>query len=226
MIKLRNVSKIYRGNINALDNVNLEIEQGEFVSVVGRSGSGKSTLAKVLIAEEKPDKGDVIVDKWDLFLLKNRYIPFYRRSVGVVFQDYKLLPKKTIYENVEYALFVSGDKTETIKKIVPKIINLVGLGGKEDRFPSELSGGEQQRVAIARALVHNPKFLIADEPTGNLDIYMAREIIDLLLKINELGTTVILATHNKELVDNLKKRVITLDQGRVSRDQQTGKYHI
>ena len=226
MIKLRNVSKIYRGNINALDNVNLEIEQGEFVSVVGRSGSGKSTLAKVLIAEEKPDKGDVIVDKWDLFLLKNRYIPLYRRNVGVVFQDYKLLPKKTIYENVEYALFVSGDKTETIKKIVPRIIDLVGLGGKEDRFPNELSGGEQQRVAIARALVHNPKFLIADEPTGNLDIYMAREIIDLLLKINELGTTVILATHNKELVDNLKKRVITLDKGRVSRDQQTGKYHI
>ncbi|MFH1509028.1 MAG: cell division ATP-binding protein FtsE [bacterium] len=226
MIKINNLTKHYLGNVEALEGVDLEIEQGEFVSLIGRSGSGKSTLAKLLIAEEKPTAGTIKIDKWNVTTLKSKKVPFYRRQIGVVFQDYKLLQKKTVYENVEYALLVSGESNELIEKIVPKIIDLVGLKGKEERFPKEMSGGEQQRVAIARAMVHNPKLLIADEPTGNLDIFIAEEIVDLLLKINELGTTVLLATHNKDLVDGLKKRVITIENGKIVNDQKKGKYTV
>jgi len=226
VIKLKNVSKVYPKNIIALQNINLEIKKGEFVSIVGRSGMGKTTLVKLLIAEEPPTRGEINVLGWNVSKISKRKIPFYRRQIGVVFQDFKLLNKKTVYENVAFAMMVCEAKNSQIKKVVPKVLSLVGLAGKENRFPHELSGGEQQRVAIARAFIHRPKILIADELTGELDALYAWEIMQILLKINKLGTTVILSTHDKDIVNRVGKRVITLEEGKIIRDQEKGRYVI
>jgi len=223
MISIKNVSKFY-GKNQILNQVNLEIKAGEFVSIVGQSGAGKTTLVKLLIGEERADKGEVIVGDWDITNISKREVPFLRRQIGVIFQDFKLLPKKTLKENISFALEVSGGSSEKIKKVVPSVIKIVGLEGKGTRYPGEVSGGEKQRAAIARALVHQPKILLADEPTGNLDAINADEIIELLLRINRFGTTVILVTHNKEIVNRLNKRVVTMQNGQVISDQEKGKY--
>lgn len=225
MIKLINLSKSYNsGKIQAIINVSTHIKPGEFVSIVGQSGSGKSTMVKLIIAEERPDSGKIIVGGWDIIGIKEREIPTLRRQLGVIFQDFKLLPKKTVFENIAFAMQTCGFKPKEIKKTVDQMLSLVGLKGKEDRYPHQLSGGEQQRVAIARSLVHKPKLLIADEPTGNLDSINTREIIDLLKKINNMGTTVVLVTHNKDVVNGLHSRVITLDSGQIISDQEDGRY--
>ncbi|MDP2812685.1 MAG: cell division ATP-binding protein FtsE [bacterium] len=225
MIKLINLSKSYHsGKIQAIINVTAHIKPGEFVSIVGQSGSGKSTIVKLIIAEERPDSGKIIIGGWDIIGIKEREIPTLRRQLGVIFQDFKLLPKKTVFENVAFAMQTCGFRPKEIKKIVDQMLSLVGLKGKENRYPHQLSGGEQQRVAIARSLVHKPKLLIADEPTGNLDSINTREIIDLLKKINNMGTTVVLVTHNKDVVNGLHSRVITLDSGQIISDQEDGRY--
>jgi len=226
MINIRNVSKYYKPNVIALEDVSLDVKAGEMVSIVGQSGCGKTTFVKLLIGEEKADKGQMVVGEWDITNLSHAHVPYLRRQIGVIFQDFKLLPKKTLAENVAFALQVCGQKPARIKKIVPSVLKIVGLEDKKDRYPHEVSGGEGQRVAIARALVHQPKILLADEPTGNLDSINANEIIDLLLKINNFGTTVVLVTHNREIVNRLKKRVITMDNGRIIADQPHGKYII
>ena len=224
MIAYRNVSKIYPGNAPALENVNFHIKNGEFVSVVGHSGAGKSTLMKLLYAEEKPTVGDIIFSKRSIVNLKDNELPYHRREIGTVFQDFKLLPKKTLFENVAFAMEVAGRSDDEIFQDVPQILDIVGLSGKEGKYPNEVSGGEQQRAALARALVNKPKVLIADEPTGNLDPISTWEIVQALLKVNEYGTTVILATHNKSIVDKICKRVIALDRGRIIRDDEHGRY--
>ncbi len=226
MIIFKNISKLYPPDTTAVKDVSLHIKPKEFVSIVGQSGTGKTTLVKMLIAEERPTKGKVIVGGWDITGIKYGEIPFLRRQIGVVFQDFKLLPQKTIDENVSYALEVCGTPRKRINKVVPQVLKIVGLEEKMGRYPKQLSGGEQQRAAIARSLVHRPKILIADEPTGNLDSLNTKEIIDLLLKINEFGTTVILVTHNKDVVNSLEKRVITLDNGRIISDKQKGRYML
>ena len=226
MIKVKKVRKTYHPQTTALEDVSLHISPGEFVSIVGQSGSGKTTLARLLIAEERPDEGEIVIGDWDITRIRRSEIPILRRQIGMVFQDFKLLPKKTVFENVAFALQVSGTPAKKIRTIVPQVLKIVGLADKTDRYPRQLSGGQQQRVAIARALVHRPKILIADEPTGNLDSIHTREIVDLLLKINEFGTTVVLVTHNKEAVNFLKKRVISIDKGRVLLDREEGKYVI
>lgn len=224
MIEFTRVSKVYPGPTTALKKVSVHIKPGEFVSIVGQSGTGKTTLTKLITAEERPTEGTIVIGGWDITNIHPSEVPHLRRQLGMVFQDFKLLPKKTVSENVAFALEVSGAPRERIEKIVPQVLKIVGLASKELRFPRQLSGGEQQRVAIARALVHRPKILIADEPTGNLDTITAQEIISLLEKINEFGTTVVLVTHNKEIVNGLRKRVITLDQGQIISDQEGGKY--
>jgi len=224
MINFRQVTQFYQPDTYALRDINLHIRPKEFVSIVGQSGTGKTTLVKLLTAEERPTQGQIVVGGWDISRIPFRDIPILRRQIGVIFQDFKLLPQKTIFENIAFALQVCGASRNKIRNVVPKILTIVGLGNKIDRYPRQLSGGEQQRVAIARALIHHPKILLADEPTGNLDSINTREVIDILLKINQLGTTVLLVTHNKEIVNLLKKRVITLDNGEVVSDQQVGKY--
>ncbi len=226
MIRLKNVTKQYPPNSTALLNVSLHIEPGEFVSIVGQSGTGKTTLAKLLFAEERPTKGQVVIGGWDVSNIRHTEIPLLRRQIGVVFQDFKLLPKKTVSENVAFALQVSGSGARRVKEIVPQVLRIVNLQEKADRYPGQLSGGEQQRVAIARALVHRPKIIVADEPTGNLDTINTHEIIHLLKKINEFGTTVVLVTHNRDVVNALKKRVITLDHGEIVSDQEEGRYRL
>lgn len=224
MIEIYNLSKTYKKNIQALKDLSLKVLPGEFISVVGQSGSGKSTLIKIIIAEEKPSSGKVVIGGWDITKIKDYEVPTLRRQLGIIFQDYKLLPKKTAYENVAFALEVCGYKPKDISKTVQQMLSLVGLKDKGDRYPRQLSGGEQQRVAIARSLVHKPKLLVADEPTGNLDSINTRDIVDLLKKINSMGTTVLLVTHNRDVVNNLKSRVITLDRGYIISDQQHGRY--
>lgn len=224
MIVLKKVGKTYPGGTVALRSVDLSIDAGEFVSIVGQSGTGKTTMTKLITAEERPTSGKIVVGGWDITNIKRGEIPHLRRQIGMVFQDFKLLPKKTVAENVAFALEVSGMPTERIQRIVPQVLKIVGLASKEQRFPRQLSGGEQQRVAIARALVHRPKVFLADEPTGNLDTITAQEIITLLEKINEFGTTVLLVTHNKDIVNGLRRRVVTLDHGEVVSDQEGGKY--
>lgn len=224
MINITNVYKEYGNKNKILKNINLKIEPGEFVSIVGQSGAGKTTLVRILIGEEKVDEGQVMVGGWDITKISKLEVPYLRRQIGVIFQDFKLLPKKTLAENVSFALEVSGGKRNKIKKVVPSVLKIVGLDDKKGRYPNEVSGGEKQRAAIARALVHQPKILLADEPTGNLDAINANEIIDLLLRINKFGTTVILVTHNKEIVNRLNRRVITMDQGQIISDQVHGKY--
>lgn len=225
MIQFNRVTKHY-GAVRALDGVNFTILPREFVSLVGPSGAGKSTVVKLLTCEEYPTFGQVTIDGKDVHLLKKSYIPYYRRQIGVVYQDFKLLPNKTVYENVAFALEVTGASDEKIKTETTKILELVGLKSKANNFPHELSGGEAQRVAIARALVLRPRLLIADEPTGNLDPHTGWEIAQLLLKVNRLGTTVILATHNRDIVDNIGKRVISLKNGKLISDRRHGKYKL
>lgn len=223
MVEFRAVSKAY-GNIEAVEDVTFRVAKGEFVSLVGPSGAGKSTIVKLLIREDLPTSGQIVVAGRDITSLKKSELPYYRRKIGVVFQDFRLLPNKTVYENVAFALEVSDAAKSEIQQRVPMILEMVGMLSRSDNFPHELSGGEQQRAAIARSLVHDPKIIIADEPTGNLDPVNTWEIIELLFKINQQGAVVLLATHDKEIVDTLKKRVITMRAGRIVADQQKGKY--
>jgi cell division transport system ATP-binding protein len=224
MITFDNVTKYYQKDIVGVKDISLTITAGEFVSIVGQSGSGKTTMAKLIIAEEHATKGRMVIGDWDITHIKHGDVPMLRRQIGVVFQDFKLLLRKTVFENVAFALEVSGATNAQIKSVVPQVLKIVGLESKQDRFPHQLSGGEQQRVVIARSLVHRPKILVADEPTGNLDSINAQDIIDLLKRINSFGTTVVLVTHNREVVNTLRKRVITLDHGQVIADQKSGKY--
>lgn len=224
MVKVHKVSKSYPGKIIALKDVSFEIEPGEFISIVGQSGAGKSTLIKMLIAEEHPTSGTIEIGGWDITHIKQSEIPDLRKQIGVVFQDFKLLPKKTVYENIAFALEVSGVKDHEISVTIPKILKMVNLVDKSDRYPHQLSGGEQQRVVIARSLIHKPKLLVADEPTGNLDAINSRDIVDVLKQINDLGTTIILVTHNREIVNALKQRVLTIEHGELISDQKKGKY--
>lgn len=226
IIKFDNVTKTYPGDFVALENANISIDAGEFVSIVGASGAGKSTFLKLIYAEEQPTTGRVYFNDRPVDEIKKRFLPYYRRNIGTVYQDFKLLPQRTAYENVAYALEVTGESNADIAEKVPSILDIVGLADKMEKYPRQLSGGEQQKVSIARALVHRPLVIIADEPTGNLDPITSWDIIQLLLKINELGTTILLATHNKSIVDKLSKRVIGIDKGRIVRDHQKGKYMI
>ncbi len=223
MVIFQNVSKLY-GESAALDNISFSVKPKEFVSVVGRNGAGKSTIVKLLIGEEKPTKGRVFFSSYEVNKLEYHEMPALRRQIGVVFQDVRLLPTKNVYENVAFALEVEGRPQAEIDETVPQILDMVGLSKQAYNFPYQLSGGEKQRTAIARALVHRPALLVADEPTGNLDPINTAEIIKLVLKINELGTTVMLVTHNKEVVNHLHRRVITLDNGKIIRDEEGGKY--
>ena len=225
MILLDRVTKNYgKSNKPALNRASIHVGAGEFVIIVGTSGAGKSTLLKLLTREEKPSSGKIVVGGIDYDNLKDKHIPLLRRKIGVVWQDFKLLPNRTVFENVAFALEIAGMTNREIKATVPKVIELVGLKGKEKHFPHQLSGGERQRVAIARAVVRQPKILIADEPTGNLDPKHSWDIVRLLEKINKYGTTVILTTHNVEIVNKLKRRVITIDHGKITSDQARGSY--
>ena len=219
MIEFKDVTKIYESNgTKALDNVNIKIDDGEFVFVVGSSGAGKSTFLKLINAEEKPTEGEVIVNGYSSKTLKKRKVPYYRRTMGIVFQDFRIIPKMTVYDNVAFAMRVIGAKEKDIRKRVPYILNLVGLSKKARSMPNELSGGEAQRVSLARALVNNPDLIIADEPTGNVDPEMSHEIVDLLTKINNNGTTVVMVTHEHELVRSFQRRVIVIQNGEVVSD--------
>lgn len=224
MIRLENVTKTYKGGTHALQGASADIQKGEFVFLVGPSGSGKSTFIRLLNKEETPDQGRIFVAGKDIGELSGWKVPYLRRNIGCIFQDFKLLPKKTVYENVAFALEVIGRPKHVVKKQVPAILELVGLGGKMQNFPSELSGGEQQRVSIARAFVNRPLILLADEPTGNLDPATSVGIMRLLDRINRTGTTVVMATHDRGIVDTMRRRVIELDKGHIVRDQSRGVY--
>ena len=219
MIEFRDVTKIYDSNgTHALEKVNLKIEDGEFVFVVGSSGAGKSTFLKLIMHEEKPTEGEVIVNGYSSDKLKNKQVPYYRRTMGIVFQDFRIIPKMSVYDNVAFAMRVIGAKEKEIRKRVPYILQLVGLSQKARSMPNELSGGEQQRVSLARALVNNPDLIIADEPTGNVDPEMSHEIVDLLTKINNSGTTVVMVTHEHDLVRSFQRRVIVIQNGQIVSD--------
>jgi cell division transport system ATP-binding protein len=224
MILLDRVTKVYNRNSTALDRVSLHVEPKEFVIIIGKSGAGKSTLLKLLTREERPTSGKIVIGGIDYDKLKDRDIPLLRRKIGVVFQDFKLLNNKNVFENVAFALEIVGFGNKEIEHTVPRVLDIVGLKGKEKRMPMELSGGERQRVAIARAIVRQPKILIADEPTGNLDPKHAWDIIKILEKINHYGTTVLLTTHNQDIVNKLKRRVVTIDDGRVASDRANADY--
>jgi cell division transport system ATP-binding protein len=224
MIKFNNVSKIYNDNSVALSGVTFSVKPGELVSVVGHSGAGKTTLIKMILAEERPSDGQVLFQSVDIHTLKPKHINQIRRRIGAIFQDFKLLPNFSAFENISFAMEAAGRADEEILADVPHVLDLVGLSHKANSFPHELSGGEKQRVAIARAIVNQPDVILADEPTGNLDPINTREIIQILRKINDLGTTVILTTHNKGVIDSLGKRVITLGDGKILRDDPSGKY--
>jgi len=232
MIKFNDVTKIYTSkssganNIVALDGISFGVQQGEFVSVVGRSGAGKTTLFKLMLVEERPTNGSILFNDQNIYKLKQGRLNGLRRSIGAVFQDYKLLPNMTVRDNIAYVMKVIGANDAEIRRDVPRILEIVELEDRENNFPAELSGGERQRVAIARALIHRPEVVLADEPTGNLDPYHTLDILKLLLKINEMGTTVILATHNREIVNKLKKRVVTLEKGKVIRDEENGRFAL
>jgi cell division transport system ATP-binding protein len=227
MIYFDNVSKIYNGGRSvALHDVTFQVAPNEFVSIVGHSGAGKTTLLKMLIAEDRPSKGQVFFESLDIHSISRSALPKYRRKIGTVFQDFKLLPNKTAYENIAFAMEASGRSDEEIAENVPQALELVDLGDKVWNFPHELSGGEKQRVAIARAIVNQPDIIIADEPTGNLDPIATYEVVQILKKINDLGTTVIMTTHNKGVIDALGRRVITMDEGRIVRDDAEGKYML
>ncbi len=226
MIRLENISTVY-DDFLALDNIDLQIKDGEFVSLVGPSGAGKSTLLRLMTREIKPSQGTVYIDGVDISELTAAQVPLLRRKIGTVFQDFKILSRKNAFENVAFALEVSGAESEEIAEDVPKVLNIVSLVDKSNNFPHQLSGGEKQRLAIARALIHRPRILLADEPTGNLDMVNGYDVVKLLMKINEFGTTVILATHNREVVNAIGRRVISMEKGKIVRDQiEQGKYII
>ncbi len=224
MIEFRNVSKTYSTGTEAVHNASFTIDKGEFCFLVGASGSGKSTLIKLILKEVECTKGSVIINGKDITFLKQNRVPYLRRSMGVVFQDFRLLPDKTVYENVAFAMYIVGKSKRAIKRQVPMVLSLVGLSNKAKMYPDELSGGEQQRVALARALVNNPSMIIADEPTGNLDPDTAWDIMNLLNEINARGTTVVMATHAKDIVNKMKKRVIQIEKGVIVRDDKKGTY--
>lgn len=224
MIEFKNTTKIYENNVFALSNMNLDIDRGEFVFLVGPSGAGKSTFIKLLFKEVEPTTGRIIVNGEDISKIKRKDIPYYRRKIGMVFQDFRLIPTLNVYENVAFAMRVVEANQKDIRKRVPMVLSMVGLSKKYKCFPNELSGGEQQRVALARAIVNNPSVLIADEPTGNLDPETSAEIMKILNDINHAGTTIIMATHDKSIVDNMKKRVIAVEKGVIVRDEQRGRY--
>ena len=225
MIYFNNVTKQYKDNMS-LDNVTISISSGEFVSVVGHSGAGKTTLTKLILAEESPTDGTIFFESTDIHKLSNKQLTNFRRKVGVVFQDFRLLSNKTAYENIAFAMEATGKNDEEIAEDVPHVLELVDLTNRALHFPHQLSGGEKQRLAIARAIITQPELIIADEPTGNLDPINTNEVINILKKINDLGTTIILTTHNRNVIDQIKKRVITLENGRVVRDDKDGKYMI
>ena len=222
MIEFKNVSKVYDTGTEAVHNANFKIDKGEFVFLVGSSGSGKSTLIKLILKEEEPTRGNLIINGKDTTFLKPKRVPFLRRSMGVVFQDFRLLPDKTVYENVSFAMYIVKATPRHVRRQVPMVLSLVGLSAKAKMYPNELSGGEQQRVALARALVNNPSMIIADEPTGNLDPDTAWDIMNLLNDINLRGTTVVMATHAKNIVDQMNKRVIHIDKGHIISDRKGG----
>lgn len=225
MIHLKNVTKIYKqNNVVALDGVSLDIERGEFVFIVGQSGSGKSTLMKLLMHEELVTAGEIFVDNKDVVSMGQKEVPYLRRALGVIFQDYRLLEDKTVYENVAFAMQVIEAPRRIMQRSVNTVLDIVGLRDKYKHFPAQLSGGEQQRVAIARAIVNDPRIVIADEPTGNLDPETGRDIMDIFQRINEAGTTIVMATHDKNIVDRMKKRVIALENGKIVRDEIRGRY--
>ena len=226
MISFQNITKIYGEDEVALDGVSFDIDEGEFVSLVGKSGAGKTTLLRFLLREDTPTKGRVLFQGRNVQDLRGNELPELRRKIGVVFQDYKLLPQKTAYENIAYVMEMMGAEEEDIKRDVSEVLEIVGLVDRADHLPVQLSGGEQQRVAVARALIHRPQVIVADEPTGNLDPYHSSDIIRLFQRINELDTTVILATHNREIINKLGKRVITLEDGKVVRDEERGRFII
>jgi cell division transport system ATP-binding protein len=224
VISFFNVSKVYPNGVKALQGVSLQIEKGEFVFIVGPSGAGKSTLIKLIFREELPTKGQIYISGRSILRMKRRDVPHLRRQIGMVFQDFRLLPDRTIYENVAFAMQVVGARRSEIKKRVPEVLKMVGLGKRMDNYPPQLSGGEQQRTAIARALVNKPSTIIADEPTGNLDIDTSWEIMECFQEINDQGTTIIIATHAKEIVDSMRQRVIALESGKIVRDEHRGVY--
>ena len=224
MIEFNNVSKIYNNNVKALSDVSVKIDSGDFVFLVGPSGSGKSTFIKMLLKEIEPTIGNITVADRNLSEIKRNQVPYYRRKIGMVFQDFRLIPTLNVYENVAFAMRVVEASQKEIRKRVPMVLSLVGLSNKYKMFPNELSGGEQQRVSLARAIVNNPSVLIADEPTGNLDPDTAKEIMELLEDINRSGTTIVMATHAKEIVDSMKKRVIAIEKGSIVRDDRKGMY--
>ena len=224
MIEFKNVKKKYSTGTEAVKNANFKIDKGEFAFLIGQSGSGKSTLIKLILKEEEPTSGNIIINGKDTTFIKKSRVPYLRRSMGVVFQDFRLLPDKTVYENVAFAMYIVKATPRHIRRQVPMVLSLVGLSGKAKMYPNELSGGEQQRVALARALVNNPSMLIADEPTGNLDPETAWDIMNLLNDINMRGTTVVVATHAQDIVDKMKKRVIKIDKGTIVRDSKKGGY--
>lgn len=224
MIDFKNVTKVYNNNVLALSNLNVHIDQGEFVFLVGPSGAGKSTFIKMLLKEVDPTAGSVMVSGSDLTKLTRREVPYYRRKIGVVFQDFRLIQSLNVFENVAFALRVIGASEKDIQKKVPAVLSMVGLLKKRDALPTELSGGEQQRVSIARAIVNSPSLLIADEPTGNLDPETSLEIMDILSDISRAGTTIVMATHARDIVDSMKKRVIAIEKGVIARDEERGKY--
>jgi cell division transport system ATP-binding protein len=226
MLSLRNVSLVYPNGVHALDHVNLEIAKGEFVFLVGDSGTGKSSLLRLLYREARPTSGEITVDGIRVDRLRRNRVPSLRRHLGVVFQDFKLLVDKTVWENVAFAMQVTGAHTRDVMRQVPRVLDLVGLAHKSRMYPGELSGGEQQRSAIARALVNNPKILLCDEPTGNLDPDNSNEIMELLSRINLKGTTVVVATHNQSVVDRMRRRVVRLQEGRVATDEERGYYYL
>lgn len=228
MIHFNNVSKIYPTNaeLPSLEKINLSISEGEFVSIVGHSGAGKTTLLKLILAEEKPTDGTISFESVDISTLRGRDITEFRRRIGVVFQDFRLLPNKNAYENIAFAMEAAGKTDEEIAADVPHVLDLVDLGNKIYHFPRELSGGEKQRLAIARAIINQPEVIIADEPTGNLDPVSTYEVVEILKKINDLGTTVILTTHNKGVIESIGRRVVTLEKGKIVRDDKSGKYVI
>jgi cell division transport system ATP-binding protein len=224
-ISFQHVWKRYANGTEALQDIDLSVPEGDFVFLVGHSGAGKSTLVRLLIREEKPTRGKIFVEGLELGRMRRRKLPHYRRRVGLVFQDFKLLPRLTVYENVAFALRVLGEPGKVIRQQVGDALELVGLAGKIDKYPNELSGGEQQRVAIARAVVHGPRLIVADEPTGNLDPATAWEIMQLFLRINARGTTIVMATHNREVVDLMRRRVVLIEGGQIVRDDRAGRYH-
>lgn len=226
MITFQKVTKIYNTKTVALDDVSFHVNRGEFASIIGRSGAGKTTLLKLLTAEERPTRGRVLFEEYNVHKIKDSSLYRHRRCIGTIFQDYKLLPSKTVYENIAYVMEVMGADNSDIERDIPQVLDIVGLLDKKENSPRELSGGEKQRVAIARALIHRPQLIIADEPAGNLDPYHTREIIHLLLKINQMGTTVLLSTHDKEIINSLGARVLTLEEGKLIRDEERGRFML